>query len=531
MIRGFRQIALLTALSRIFGMVRDIVYGYFFGASGLLDAWLIAFKIPNLSRRLFGEGAASASFIPVYSEVLHNDKEQAAVLLNTVVTVLFMLLAGIVLVGQLGILTYLHFFAKTFDTELIMALSMVMLPYMLFICMVAILAGILNVHKHFATPAMAPIVLNIFIIGTILLTGRLMKIDSVTQLAAVAVSVLLAGIVQLLIQIPPLKRAGVTIHAGWQVSLKPYKKILLLMGPMIIGLTVTQINTLCDDLIAWWFSGSIDKGSTFALFGMVIHYPMQRGSVSHLYYAQRLYQLPLGVLGISLATAIFPVMSADAARKDFKALTQTISRGIRATVFVALPATAGLIIVAKPLITTIFQHGKFTYDDTSKVTVTLIFYSLGLSGYFAQQVLARAFYSIQDSITPVKSALMAVAANIILNLTLIWFLSRAGLAASTAICAYFQVIILILILRRKVSSSVLDGLPGTVLKTLAGTFAMSFVCLGILTLMSYLPSGKRYDCLRLIVTIPAAVIVYIYSAKMLRNEMLSLFWTRRNKTI
>ena len=529
MIRGFRQIALITALSRIFGLFRDITYGYFFGASGLLDAWIIAFRIPNLSRRLFGEGAASASFIPVYSEVLHNDKEQAAVLLNTVVTVMFMLLAGIVLVGQLGIITYLHYFAKTFDTKLIMALSLVMLPYMLFICMVAILAGILNVHKHFAMPALAPIVLNIFIIGTILFTGKLMNIDTVTQLAAVAIAVLLAGFVQILMQIPPLRRAGVVIHAGWQVSLEPYKKILLLMGPMILGLTVTQINTLGDDLIAWWFSGSDEKGRTFVLFGREILYPMWRGSVSHLYYAQRLYQLPLGVLGISLATAIFPVMSADVARKDFTALTQTISKGIRATVFVAFPATAGLVITARPLISALFQHGRFGAEDTSKVAITLIYYSLGLSGYFAQQVLARAFYSMQDSVTPVKSALMAVFANIFLNLTLIWFLSRAGLAASTAICAYFQVVILVLVLRRKFDSSVLDGLQATIIKTVAGTLIMSIICLAILFIMKNLPIGRWYDGLRLLAVVPTAVLVYIFAAKLLRNEMLSLFsgrWRR-----
>ena len=149
MIRGFRQIAFLTALSRIFGLFRDVAYSHFFGAGSLLDAWLIAFRIPNLSRRLFGEGAASASFIPVYSEVLHKDREEASLLLNTVVTVMYLLLAGIVLVGQIGIWTYLYFCARTNETELIMLLSLVMLPYMLFICMVAIIAGILNVHKHF----------------------------------------------------------------------------------------------------------------------------------------------------------------------------------------------------------------------------------------------------------------------------------------------------------------------------------------------------------------------------------------------
>ena len=175
---------------------------------------------------------------------------------------------------------------------------------------------------------------------------------------------------------------GISINASFHVHLQSYKKILKLMGPMILGLTVTQINTLGDDLIAWWFSGSIEKGQFFELFGKQIAYPMWRGSVSHLYYAQRLYQLPLGVLGISLATAIFPVMSADMARGDYRALTKTISKGIRGTVFIALPATAGLILVAKPLISAVFQHGRFTQDDTKMVVLTLVFYSLGLFGYF-----------------------------------------------------------------------------------------------------------------------------------------------------
>ncbi len=527
MVRGFRQIALITALSRIFGLLRDISYGHFFGAGGLLDAWIIAFRIPNLSRRLFGEGAASASFIPVYSEVLHKNKEQAAALLNTVMTVLFMFLAVIVLIGQFGMWLYLHFRSKTFDSELIMSLSVIMLPYMLFICIGAMLGGILNVHKHFAMPALAPIVLNIFIIGTIIATGWIWKVDAVTQLAVVALGVLAAGLVQVLIQIPPLKKAGVIIHGSWQVDLEPYKKIIYLMGPMILGLAVTQLNTLCDDLIAWWFSGSVDKGDSFELFGRHILYPMYRGSVSHLYYAQRLYQLPFGVLGVSLATAIFPVMSADAAKGDYNALTQTIAKGLRGTIFIALPATAGLIIVARPLLSAFFEHGRFTADDTRKVAITLIFYSLGLCGYFAQQILARSFYSMQDSLTPVKSALVAVFVNIILNLTLIWFLSRAGLAASTAICAYIQVIILASVLRRKLGSSLLDGLPATLLKTLAGTFAMAIFCLGILFLMRNLPFGRKLDSLRLLIIVPAAIMIYIVIAKLLRNEMLSLFTSRK----
>ena len=527
MIKGFRQIALLTAISRIFGLLRDIAYGHFFGAGGLLDAWIIAFRIPNLSRRLFGEGAASASFIPVYSEEIYNDRESAVKLLNTVVTVLFVILASLVLFGEFCIWFYYKLFSRTAETELILSLSSIMLPYMLFVCMVAMLAGILNVHKHFAMPAAAPIVLNIFIIGTIVVTGWLLKIEIREQLFYVAVAVLIAGVIQIAIQVKPLRNSGIKIQPAWHVHSEAFKRVLILMGPMIIGLTVTQINTLADDLIAWWFSGSDEKGRFFELFGAQIEYPMWRGSVSHLYYAQRLYQLPLGVLGISLATAIFPVMSADAARKDFVSLRKSISRGIRGTVFVALPATVGLILVARPLISAAFQHGRFTHSDTDMVIRTLTFYSLGLCGYCAQQILARAFYSMKDSKTPVKSALVAVFANVFLNLTLIWFLGRGGLAAATATCAYLQVVILVLVLRKRLGHSILEGFFNTLLKTIIATVLISFAGIIIITLMKDLPESRWFNILRLLLVVPSAAVIYALSAKLLRNEMLSLFTGKR----
>jgi putative peptidoglycan lipid II flippase len=522
MIKGFRQIASLTATSRVFGLVRDITYSHFFGANQLLDAWIIAFRIPNLSRRLFGEGAASASFIPVYSEALGKDPAQAAKLVNTVVTALFIILAAVVLAAEAGIWIYCGLLARTSETRLILSLSSVMLPYMLFVCMVAMLAGVLNVHRHFAAPAAAPIVLNTFIIGSVLLTGWALKLQPRQQLFFVALAVLAAGLVQIGMQIPPLQRSGVSIRPAWQVHSESFRKILLLMGPMILGLTVTQINTLADDLIAWWFSGSEEKGRFFEFLGAQIEYPMWRGSVSHLYYAQRLYQLPFGVLGISLATAIFPVMSADAARKDFPALRTTISDGIKGSVFVAVPATVGLIIVAEPLICAAFQHGRFTDEDTAMVARTLAFYALGLCGYFAQQILARAFYAMQDSKAPMRSALTAVFVNVLLNLTLIWYLGRAGLACATAVCSYLQVAILVTVLRRRLGSSILDGLFVTVLKTFAATALMSLAAVAVLILMRNLPDGRVFDILKLAVVVPSAAAIYLLAAKFLRIPTLSL---------
>jgi putative peptidoglycan lipid II flippase len=523
MIKGFRQIASLTAISRVFGMLRDMAFAYFLGAAGLMDGWVIAFKIPNLARRLFGEGAASSSLIPIYSEQLQKDPEAAKKLACTVVTVVFILLAGMVLLGEGIIWGYYGFFSIHPSTDLKLMLSGIMLPYTILICIVAILAGILNAHRHFAMPAAAPIVLNIFIIGSLCLGGWGFGIQPRRLVFVVAAAVLVAGLVQLFMQLRPLRARGVYIRPAWQVRSDEFKKIIILMGPMILGLTATQINTLADDFIALWFSGSQEKGEIFSLFGRVIRYPMWEGAVSQLFYSQRLYQFPLGILGISLATAIFPVMSSEAARKDFDALVKTISRGIRAAVFIALPATAGLLLVRNLVVSVLFERGRFTSSDTTLTAGVLFFYSLGLCGFFMQQVATRAFYSMQDSKMPARSAVVAVCVNIVLNLTLIWFMGTAGLALSTALCSYLQVVILVVALRRRFSSSILYGMLTTLIKTLTATILMWMAGKCFLYLCRGLPDGTGFDVLRLAVVVPSSSAVFVLAAKLLHIEMLSLF--------
>ena len=510
-------------ISRVFGMVRDMAFAYFLGAAGLMDGWVIAFKIPNLARRLFGEGAASSSLIPIYSEQLQTDPEASKKLACTVVTVVFLILAGIVLIGEGIIWGYYRFFSIHPSTDLKLMLSGIMLPYTILICVIAILAGILNAHRHFAMPAAAPIVLNIFIIGSLCIGGWGFGIQPGSLVFVVAAAVLVAGLAQLFMQLRPLRARGVYIRPAWQIRSEAFKKIIFLMGPMILGLTATQINTLADDFIALWFSGSQEKGDIFLLFGREIRYPMWEGAVSQLFYSQRLYQFPLGVLGISLATAIFPVMSAEAGRKDFDSLVKTISRGIRGAVFVALPATAGLLLVRNLVVSVIFERGQFTDNDTRLTVGVLLFYSLGLCGFFMQQVVTRAFYSMQDSKMPARSALVAVCVNIVLNLTLIWFMGTAGLALSTAMCSYLQVAILVLALRRRFGSSVLDGMSTTLIQTLMATFLMWMAGQCFLYLCRGLPDSTGFDILRLAVLVPTAAAVYTVAAKLLRIEMLSLF--------
>ncbi len=490
-------------------MARDMVFAHFYGASWLMTAWTVGFKLPNLSRRLFGEGAASASLIPVYSQELHNNPERAAELANTVLTVVFVILAAIVMVGEGLLGAGYGFVASRTGPRVGLLLCAIMLPYMIMICISALLAGVQNVHRHFATPAIGPIILNGFIIGGILFAAKVLKLEPERQVFLVAVAVLLSGIVQIAIQLPSLHARGISIRPAWQVHSEAFKKTILLMGPMVLGLAVTQLNTLMDDVIALCFMTK--EG-----------YPLGYGAPSHLYYAQRLYQLPLGVLGISLATAIFPVMSTDAAKKDFDALTATIARGIKAAVFVAIPATAGTLLVARPLICAIFEHGSFQSEDTSAVARTLSFYTLGLTGYFLQQLTTRAFYAVQDSKTPALSAVGAVLANVILNLTLIWPLGTGGLALATALCSYLQVAVLVRVLHKRLGHSVLEGLSITAVKTLAATATMLLVGAIILFLLKDMQPSRWSQVIKLAVVVPTACAVYLLAAKLLRIEMLAL---------
>lgn len=524
MIKGFRQIFLLTVVSRLLGMARDMAFAFFLGASGVMDGWVIAFMVPNLSRRLFGEGAASSSLIPVYSQELEKDRKQADRLALTVVTVIFFGLTAVVVVGE--VLVWLWYALSDFEaTRLKLALTGVMLPYMVMICLVAILAGILNTHRHFAAPAAAPVLLNLILIGSLCFGAWVLKVQPGVLVFVAAVGVILAGIAQLAIQWHPLRAHGVHIRPAWDIGSPAFRRVLLLMGPMVLGLTVTQINTLADNIIALVLSGSAEKGSSFVLFGHRIGYPLWEGAVSHLFYAQRLYQFPLGVFGISLATAIFPVMSADAARKDFASLSQTVSRGLRCAIFVSLPATIGLLLVSESLATVIFQRGEFTSEDTMGTTFTLTFYVLGLSGYFAQQVLTRAFYSLQESDIPAKSAVVAVLVNLCLNLTLVWFLGTGGLAASTAICSYVQVAILGLVLRRQLGAEVFRGMRRSIFQTLGVTACMEAVLLAVMYALR-----EQGHLISLLAGVVSAGGAYLLISRVFGIEMLALlFGGRRAK--
>lgn len=506
-------------------MLRDMAFAYFLGAGGMMDSWAIAFKIPNLARRLFSEGTAASSLIPVYSEQLQRDPHKARQLALSVVTAVFVSLAAVTVLGEAFIWLYYHLGATHSGARLKLALTGVMLPYMILICVVAILGGILNTHRHFAAPAAAPAVLNVFLIAALCICGWGLRLPQRTLVFAASVAVVLAGLAQLAIQLRPLSRHGVFLRPSWDFRSEPFRRVILLMGPMILGLTATQISTLINDFTALWLSGSTEKGPSFPLLGWTVRYPLWEGAVSHLFYAQRLYQLPLGVFGISLATAIFPQMSIDAARRDYDSLRTSVSGGLRATVFVALPATVGLLLISRPIVATILQRGEFLAADTTRTAVTLSFYVLGLTGYFAQQVLTRAFYALQESGVPARTAVVAVSVSLVLNLLLVWPFGCGGLAAATTIGSYVQVAMLVLALRRRLGSGVLAGTTRALRDTTVATFAMAAAVVGVQRLSTQ-PNGA----VGLLLAVTTGTAVYLIVARLLHIEMLSLFLGRGRRT-
>ncbi len=512
--------AIITFASRILGMVRDSSFAFFFGAGEISDAWNIAFMIPNLSRRLFGEGAASASFIPVYKQELTRDPIAAKKFADTAVSVIAAILVLMVLAGWL-IMGTCSLFTERSETRLIMGLSSLMLPYMVMICVTAILSGILNVHGHFAAPAAAPIVWNIYTITATVIAGKLLNIPPSTQLYIVAAATLLSGITQYTMQVSPLKNLGIAPRLGWDIHSDALKKMMLMMGPMILGMAMTQINTLAGSIIAKIFSSSPEKGEFFIFLSAKIAYPLQSGSVTHLSYAQRLYQFPLGVLGISLATAIFPVLSASAAIGDYETLRKTVARGIKGAIAIAMPATIGLMVASNLIISVLFQHGKFDANSTHLTSFTLSMYSIGLCGYFSQQILTRAFYSMQDSSMPAKSAIIAVCTNLVLNLTLIWVMGTAGLALSTAICSYLQVVILTLVLRRKFGHKVLEGLVLVLVKTSVAGGIMAVSAIAVMKMLSGMQPGFLNDVIKLIIVLLISSAVYIVLAYVMKIRELT----------
>lgn len=525
LIRGASVTSLGTLASRVLGMVRDMATAALLGLSGggVMDAFVLAFRIPNLFRRLFGEGALAASYLPVLSAELERDRRVAWQLVSVGLVWLTVVLAVLVIAMEAVLAVTWTIWADVPRVRLVVGLSAVMMPFVVFICLAAQVSATLHVLGRFSIAALAPSLLNVAWLAAAWVAARWRAADPEAQAYVLAVAVVIGGMLQLAAQLPELWAAGFRFDYHWAHARGALARILRGMGPMVLGLTITQINTLLDSLIAWGFSSSPAGPEQIAWLPGNPHYPMQQGAVAAIYFGERLYQFPLGLLGIAVATAIFPLLSRHAARGDRRRLGEDLTLGCRLVLFLGVPASAGLVLLAEPLARLLFERGQFSSDDAVRAARMIAVYGSGVWAYCALPVVVRGFYALGDRITPMKIGATMVLLNLVMNLLLIWPLAEAGLALATSLTAALQVFLLAAVFSRRKSHLGWTALMATGIRTTAATALMTAA--GYATL-SWLPftEGLPNELARVVLPLGASTAVYFAAISLLGGGELRTLW-------
>jgi putative peptidoglycan lipid II flippase len=497
----------LTLVSRVLGLLREVVAGHYLGTGLVASAFTVAFTVPNLFRKLFGEGALSAAFIPLYLQSLKKDgPADANAFAAAAVNLLCVVLLALTLVGEV-ILGATVLFADSLRpaTLLTLKLTMIMLPYVLLICGTAFLGGVLQVHRRFGPPAAAPIILNVVHIVVVLVGAAILGLGGntpesrdgplQTQLVYwLAFFVLVAGALQVVALMPALRDVGFRFRLATGFWSGPVRTMLRLTVPVALGAGVLQLSVLLDKGIAVLLMRGVDEAGRavthFSLLGQSIRYPLEMGAPARLNLAQFLYQFPLGVFAIALATAIFPSLSAEALEADRQRFKSVLRGGIEATLFEGLPATIGLMLVAGPAVRFLFQHGKITPADADLITRSVVFYSIAIWAFSLQQILNRAYYALHDTVTPLVMSVVTLAVNLAVELPLLWTpLGEAGMAAGTAASFILQAVVMLYMLDRRVGGLGLSELVKPALKMLGATAVMGLSCWAFLRSPFY-PRGE-----------------------------------------
>jgi putative peptidoglycan lipid II flippase len=431
MIRAGGVVGIATFLSRIMGYVRDAVMASYFGAGVAAEAFVVAFRIPNLLRRLFAEGSLTVAFIPVYTEVTAKEgREEADRFAGASFRLLALVLFAVTVLGTIGahwLVRYgmaWNFAADPEKLSLTVSLTRIVFPYIFFIGLVALCMGVLNVRGHFAAPAAAPLLLNVsMILSLVFLASWLSE-----PVYGLAVGVLIGGLLQLGFQFPFLVRHGVRLWRGRSLWHPAMKKVGALMGPAVLGAAVYQINIVVGTQLA-------------AL--------LPDGSVAYLYYADRLVQFPLGIFGIALATATLPSLSRHAQDMDMDGLKDSFAYAMGLIFFIMLPASVGLIVLGKPIVALLLERGAFDPATTVATTSALFYYALGLTAFAAVRIVVSVFYALQDAKTPMRVAVLSLAANIVFSLALMGPMLHNGLALAISLASSLNLFVLMWLLKHR----------------------------------------------------------------------------------
>ena len=503
-----------TMLSRSLGLVRDVLMADFFGTSLAASAFFVAFTVPNLFRRLFGEGALSAALVPVLVETREKEGDETAwAFVNRVLSLTFIVLTAITVAIMLAA-ALIH--PDSPKTAAVLDLLQIMMPYMIFICLAAVSMGILNAFHHFAVSAFAPSILNILWIGTMILMVPNLGNTPEEKIRYVAWAILFAGFLQWAVQWPVLRHFGWGLHpvskGSSAVVNQKVKQMLLLMGPAAIGMAVLQLNVMVDRLLALWVSSEAPAA---------------------LSYSERLIYFPLGIIATALGTVLLPVFSSHASRHDREKMRDGVTDGLRHLLFIMIPAAVGLLVLAGPIVQMIYEHGEFNANSSWMTSIALQCYAPGLVVFSFAKVFVPAFYGLQDTKTPVKIGMIAVALNLVLNITFILTLPQgvkhAGIAFATVLSSSFNMTCLALILQRRIGKPDWKRVGNTAGRALVAASLMGIVVVGVYGLFP--PStgsgqatlGKVEQIIAVGVSIGVGGIVYFAAGWLLRLREISEF--------
>ena len=503
-----------------------------FGNGPIMDAFSVAFRIPNFVRRLFGEGALTAAFLPAFVRDMERHGEVSAWrLASAMLSLLTFVLIALVLLGE-GILWVVsEQFDLSQEAQLLTSLAAIMLPYLILICLAAMVSAMMHALGHFLWPALVPVILNLTWIAGIWGVARNYT-DPNTQVHVIALAVVVGGVLQFAVPLPRLWSLGFRYQRDWfrpageiradsavappradtdDAAVMPkVRHITRGMLPVLLGLSITQLNSLLDSFIAWGLSQpEIPGPHDFA-------WPVESGTASALYLGQRMYQFPLGVFGIALGTVLFPLLARHSERNRADLLGADLTMGIRLVLWVGIPASAGLILLSEPLTQLLFQYDRFDAADAQQTATMIAAYGLGVWAYCGLLILHRGFYAIGDQMSPMYVGMVAMLVNTVLNFALIWVLGGKGLAIGTALVSSAQAIVVTWLLHRKVGHLSGRQIAQTGVRTVIATLVMSVAC--FLTLRS-LPENLSLPMRILRVFAPVAVAMVTFMAMSVALQM------------
>jgi putative peptidoglycan lipid II flippase len=456
-VRALGGIAGATLLSRVLGFVRDMVVARAFGAGPITDAFFVAFRIPNILRRLLAEGALSTAMIPVFTDYMARDDRPElhrmlravlglALLALTVTTVL-----GIVFAPAILLAIAPGFMDDPAQASLAVSLTRIMFPYLLLVGLAAMATGILNSRGRFFASALGPAVLNVGMILAVLVLSR--HLDP--PIVSLAIGVLAGGLGQLLVQVPSLSACGLLITPSRELGHPVIARVTRLLLPAVFGLAAVQLMVFVNTLLA----------SLLPL-----------GSISYLYYADRVMEFPLGVFGIALASASLPVMSRHAAAQDHRALADTLNFALRLALYVSVPSTVGLVALRTPIVRVLFERGRFGPAETAATAEALAWYAIGLAGFAGSRIVAQTFYARSEPATAVRWGIVSVVANVVAALALMGPLGHSGLAGAASVGAYVNLVSLLVIARRRLGRLGGRALVNGLVRTLVAALPLAAVC-------------------------------------------------------